>query len=156
MIAKKHLALATSVMLLLSIIPLGPVWGLFRPLWICLFVIYCQSTFPKHCSVLFIMLLGLVVDVLGAGVLGEHAFALLFMALIVAKRAQRFRLFPMSQQLLGIIVFSSVYQVILLFIQLILGYPVSIWAGVLPVVMTVLCWPWLQYVGDRVFFAPVR
>jgi rod shape-determining protein MreD len=143
-------------LLLLSIIPMGFPFMLFRPAWILLLVIYLQCTAPKQCSVMFILLLGLFLDALSLGVLGQHAFVLLLTAFAVSKRAQRFRLFSMSQQLIGIVAFSAVYQLVLLGTQLIWGYPVMIWGAVGSVMMSVLCWPWFQYLGDSLFFSPVR
>ena len=151
-VSKLRLGVTAATMLFLSILPLGEGLGLFRPFWLLLFFIYLQCTLPKQCGVLFILLLGLILDALGAGVLGEHAFALLLTIFMLSKRARRFRLFSMSQQLFGIATFSCLYQLILLLIQIVLAYPVSVWGTVLPVVTTVLCWPWLQYLGDRLFF----
>ncbi|MDX2345696.1 MAG: rod shape-determining protein MreD [Legionella sp.] len=151
-----RLSFIVFMMLFLSIIPLTPPLHFFRPLWLLLLVIYLRSTVPKQSSVMFIMLLGLILDAMGAGALGLHAFALLLTAYFVSKRALRFRLFSMSQQLFGIVAFSCLYQAVLLLIQILWGYPVSIGAVLGPIVMSVLCWPWLQYLGDRLFFPPVR
>ncbi|MCH9763798.1 MAG: rod shape-determining protein MreD [Gammaproteobacteria bacterium] len=151
-----RLSMVIGILYVLSIIPLGVPLVFFRPLWLLLFVIYLQCTAPKQMSVLFIMLLGLVLDALGAGALGQQAFALLLTAWVVSKRAQRFRLLLIPQQLFGVAIFSCLYQLILLLIQLVLGYPISIGGIFLPVVMTVLCWPWMQYFCDRIFFSPVR
>jgi rod shape-determining protein MreD len=151
-----RLSLMMSAMLLLSIIPLITPLSFFRPFWLLLFVIYLQCTVPKQCGVIFILSLGLILDALGAGALGQQAFALLLTAYFVSKRAQRFRLFPMSQQLFGIAIFCGLYQLILLLIQVMWGYPVSVFSVLCPIIMSILCWPWMQYFADRLFFSPVR
>jgi rod shape-determining protein MreD len=155
-ISSLRLSLVAAAILLLSIIPLTSPLVFFRPFWLLLFVIYLQCTVPKQCSVLFIMLLGLILDALGAGALGLQAFALLLTAYIVSSRALRFRLFPMSQQLFGIAAFSCLYQAILVLMQILWGYPVLLGAVLGPILMSVLCWPWFQYFGDRLFFSVVR
>jgi rod shape-determining protein MreD len=151
-----RLSLVAAILLSLSIIPLTSPFTFFRPFWLLLFVIYLQCTAPKQCHVGFILLLGLILDALGAGALGLQAFALLLTTFIVSKRALRFRLFSMSQQLFGITAFACLYQMILVLMQLLWGYPVLIGAVLGPILMTVLCWPWFQYFGDRLFFSPVR
>ena len=151
-VSKLRLSVISAVILFLSVLPLGAVLEMYRPLWLLLFVIYLQCSFSNQCSVLLIFSLGLLLDALGAGVLGEQTFALLFTAFIVSGRAQRFRLFSMLQQLFGIAAFSCLYQFILLLIQIVLAYPVSFSNVIIPVGMSVLCWPCLQYLGDRLFF----
>ncbi len=155
MVSKLRLSFMAGVILFLSILPLGIMLSTFRPFWLLLFVIYMQCTLPKQCGVPLILCLGLLLDTLSAGILGQQAFALLLVAFIVSKRAQRFRLFSMSQQLFGIAAFSLVYQLTLLLIQLLLAYPISLGGSVLPVLMSVLCWPWLQYLADRTLFGSV-
>jgi rod shape-determining protein MreD len=145
-----------ATMLLLTILPLPSPLIYFRPFWLLLFVIYLQCTVPKQCHVVLMILLGLILDALGAGALGVQAFALLLTIYIVSKRALRFRLFSMPQQLFGIAVFSCLYQVVLVLIQILWGYPVFIGAVLGPILMSILCWPWFQYLGDRLFFSPVR
>ncbi len=143
------------LLLLLSIMPLiGPLSAL-RPFGMLLFVIYLLCTVPKQCSVGLILGLGLLLDALSAGILGQQAFALLLVAYIISKRALRFRLFPMSQQLLGIVALSVGYQLVLTSIQMFWGYPMTFLTIIGPVVMTTLCWPWLQYLFDHLFFTRV-
>ena len=154
MISNIRIAWVVLGLLLLSIIPLDFPFKLLRPCWLLLLVIYLQCTSPKQCSVVLILLLGLFLDALSLGVLGQQAFVLLLTAFIVSKRTEHFRLFPMSQQLIGVATFSAIYQIILLSIQAIWGYPVLILGGVCSVMMTVLCWPWFQYLGDSLFFSP--
>ena len=155
-ISNLRLVSILGIIYLLSIIPMGAFLGLFRPLWLLLFVIYLQCTVPKQSGVVLMMAMGLMLDALGGATLGEQAFALLLTAWVVSKRARRFRLFSMSQQLFGVAMFSSLYQVILAAITMILGYPVVISGVFLPILVSVLCWPCLQYLCDGVFFAPVR
>ncbi|MDF1677988.1 MAG: rod shape-determining protein MreD [Legionellaceae bacterium] len=152
MISKLRVSLAVVVMLLLAIFPFAQPFYWFQPCGLLLLVIYLQCTLPKQLSVSLILLLGLSLDFLASGVLGQQAFALLATAWVVSKRAQRFRLFSVPQQLFGIAAFSGLYHLILMCIQLLLGYPVLIWSALFSVFISVLCWPFMQYVSDRFFF----
>ena len=151
-VSRMRLFVVACLMLLLSIMPLPMPLGLCRPLWIMSFVLYLQFTLPKRCRVSLLLLLGLSLDALGAGLIGQQAFALLLTAWVASKRAQRFRLFSILQQILGVGVLGLIYTVSLAFIERILGYTVSVGSIIFPVVMTMLIWPWLEYFGDRLFF----
>ncbi len=152
MMSKLRISVAVVVMLLLAIFPFAQPFHWFQPCGLLLLVIYLQCTLPKQLPVSLILLLGLSLDFLTAGILGQHAFALLSTAWVVSKRAQRFRLFSVPQQLFGIAAFSGLYQLILACTQCLLGYPVLIWSAFFSVLMSVLCWPFMQYVSDRFFF----
>ena len=145
-----------TMMLLLSIVPLPSPLSFFRPLWLLLFIIYLQSTRHKLAPVWLVLLFGLLLDVLGSGILGLQAFALLLTTYIVSKRALRFRLFPMTQQLLGITAFCGIYQFVLGIMQYMWGYPSAFMSIFCPIIMSTLCWPWFQYFGDRLLFSPIR
>jgi rod shape-determining protein MreD len=153
MVSRMRLFLVACFALLLSIISLSAPWSFFRPLWVLAFVLYVQVTLPnRRFRVGLIFLLGLSLDALGAGLMGQQAFALLLTTWVVSKRAQRFRLFSISQQMVGIGIFCFLYELAFAVTEWFMGYSVSLWAILPPVVMTVLMWPWLLYAGDRVFF----
>ncbi len=152
-VSRMRLFLVACLALLLSIISLPAPWSYLRPLWVLAFVLYVQVTLPdKRCRVSLVLLLGLSVDALGAGVIGQHAFALLLTAWVVSKRTQRFRLFTIAQQMVSVGVFCLLYELSFILTEWCLGYPVSLWASLPPVGMTVLLWPWMLYAGDRLFF----
>jgi rod shape-determining protein MreD len=153
MVSRMRLFLVACLALLLSIISLSAPWSFFRPLWVLAFVLYVQVTLPnRRFRVSLVLLLGLSLDALGAGLMGQQAFALLLTVWVVSKRAQRFRLFPISQQMVGVGVFCLLYELTFAVTEWFMGYSVSLWAIVPPVMMTVLMWPWLLYAGDRLFF----
>lgn len=150
--SKITLSVMSLVMLILSIVPFFEPIQHFKPFWVLLFLIYLIATFPKQISVTFICFLGLMLDALTVGLLGLQSFALLLAIYVTEKHITRLRLLSLPQQLLGIATLSSIYQITTLSIQKILGYPVTLTALILPIMMSTLCWPWLQYVCDSIFF----
>lgn len=146
-----RLLFTSCFILILSIMPLPQPLDLFRPLWGLTLVLYLQWSVPKGCSVGFVLLVGLALDALGAGLMGQHACALLITAWIASSNAQRFRLFTIGYQMLGLGMFCVVYQSILLITGFLLGYHVSLSSNILPMITTVLLWPWVQLVADRMF-----
>ena len=150
-VSRMRLLFASCFMLILSIMPLPQPFELFRPLWVLTFVLYLQWSVPKGCSVGFVLLAGLGLDALGAGLMGQHACALLLTVWIASSNAQRFRLLTIGHQMLGLGIFCFIYQVILLATGFFLGYHASLLSNLLPIVTTVLFWPWIQLLADRMF-----
>lgn len=150
-VSRMRLFLGSCLMLILSIMPLPEPLGFCRPLWVLTFVLYLQWSVPKGCGIGFVMLLGLGLDALGAGLMGQHAFALLLTLWIASRNAQRFRLLAITHQMLGLGIFCSIYQVILLITEFSLGYHSSFLSTLLPMITTVLFWPWVQLLADRMF-----
>ncbi|MDF1827974.1 MAG: rod shape-determining protein MreD [Legionellaceae bacterium] len=150
-VSRIRLVLASCCIFILSIMPLPQPLDMFRPLWGLMLVLYLQWSIPKGCSVGFVLLVGLGLDALDAGLMGQHACALLITAWIASSNAQRFRLFTIGYQMLGLSIFCFIYQCILLATSLVLGYHGSHLSSLLPIVTTVLFWPWIQLLADRIF-----
>lgn len=156
-VSHMRLFFGSCFMLILSIIPMPMPLGLLRPLWVLTFVLYLQWSLPKGCGVGFVFLLGLALDAIGAGLMGQHALALLLTVWIASRNAQRFRLLAIPHQIMGLGIFCLIYQFILLTTAFFLGYYVSFLTMLPPVVSTVLFWPWMQLLADRMFLTcPVK
>ena len=150
-VSRMRLLLASCFVFILSIMPLPQSLELFRPLWGLTLVLYLQWSVPKGCGVGFVLLVGLALDALGAGLMGQHACALLITAWIASNNAQRFRLLTIGHQMLGLAIFCLIYQSVLLVTGFFLGYHISLLSNLLPILTTVLFWPWVQLVADRMF-----
>jgi rod shape-determining protein MreD len=142
--------------LILSIISFPMCMALIRPLFILLLVIYVQVTLPTAFQVSGLLFLGLTLDVLCASILGEHVLALTLTAWCLSGRAQRFKFFSISQQMAWVFLLSMVYQFILFGLSMMLRYPMSLEAMILPVCMTTLSWPWIKWSVDRVLLKSSR
>lgn len=150
-VSPMRLFMALCFMLMLSIMPLPQPIDLFRPLWGLTLVLYLQWSVPKGCSVVFILLSGLALDALDAGLMGQHACALLITAWMASSNAQRFRLLTIGHQMLGLGIFCLIYQVVLFITGLLLGYHALFSSNLFSIVTTVLFWPWVQLIADRMF-----
>lgn len=127
--------------IILNIIPLPPALALFYPLWLPLILIYWVMVLPEHIHFTLAWLLGLVIDVLYGSCLGEHSLALCVVVYLAYRFHLQFRMFPLPQQLLFVFVMLTIYQVIIIWIQAWLGFPVDfhwIWISLL---ISALVWP---------------
>jgi len=143
--------LLALIALMLTVIWLPQPFALARPLWALLLIIYLQVSLPARFSVSAMVVLGLTMDVLCPNVMGVHALALTIPSFYLAGRARRFHFFTVLQQMLWVGALSLVYQLILALLAYSLGYAPSILAICLPVISTLLLWPWLSYFLDHLF-----
>lgn len=127
--------------IILNIIPLPPTLALFCPIWLPLVLIYWIMVLPEHIHFTLAWMLGLLIDVLYGSCLGEHSLALCVVAYLAYRFHLQFRMFPLPQQLLFIFAMLTIYQVILIWIQTWLGFPVDfrwVWVSLL---VSALVWP---------------
>lgn len=127
--------------ILLNVIPLPPALALFYPLWLPLVLIYWIMKLPEHIHFSLAWILGLLIDVLYGNCLGIHSLALCIVAYLAYRFHLQFRMFPLPQQLLFILGMLTIYQVVLIWVQAWLGFPVDfrwIWISLL---VSALVWP---------------
>lgn len=92
------------IAMLLTILPM-PEWArAFRPQWVTLVMIYWAIALPHRVGVGSGFVVGIVLDVLTATLLGQHALGLSIVMFIAIQLHQRIRVFPFWQQSLGIMV----------------------------------------------------
>lgn len=148
---RANLLLVFVLVLILSVLPLPDGVALFRPAFGLLFLLYLQFMIPKRPGIPFIFLLGICLDVLLSTVLGEHIFALLLLVWLASFKVRQFHFFPISQQLLVIVLFSMVYQCTLFTIDLALGYQYAPLQILGTTFMNVLLWPWWCFLMNHTF-----
>jgi rod shape-determining protein MreD len=129
------------IALFLTVIPLPDWAALLRPEWAALFLIYWAIALPHRVGVGIGWILGIFVDILRGAVFGQHAFALLIIAYLALKLHQRIRVYPLWQQSLSILVLVTLYQLLLLWINGVIGKPASSWTYWLPAFSSMLMWP---------------
>ncbi len=122
-------------------------WALesLRPCWILLLMVYLQIYFPNIYHVSLMILLGLILDVLSASIIGQHVFALSLAAWCVSGRARRFKFFSMPQQMAWIFLVSTIYTLTLMVSNLMLGFTVN-QSMLLSILVNMLIWPWIRHV----------
>lgn len=140
--------IAMITVLVLTIIPIPDILAVFRPPWVLLFVLYIQFFLPRYFRVTWVFLLGLSMDVLLASVIGEHAFAMLLTSCLAATKARRFHFFSIAQQMTLIALCCSVYQVLIVLIDIAVGYNNSMIFAAGTVCVTMIFWPWLKLLAD--------
>ena len=121
-----------------------PAWFAYaRPNWVALVVFYWIISLPHRYGVILAWMSGLITDVLLGGLLGQHALAMLIVALIASNLYQRMRMFSIWQQAMIVFIGILVLETIVYLIDLIaLGRE---WRTLylLSAVVSALTWPWI-------------
>jgi rod shape-determining protein MreD len=139
------LVLTLILFLVLTIIPLPSYISLLRPTWILLLVLYVECCLPAYFRVVWVLLLGLCLDVLCSTVMGEHAFALILTTWVATSRSSGFKFYSIVQQMVVILLFCLLYQFIIYLVDAFLGLTGNILYVVLSSFSSVLIWPWLRF-----------
>ncbi|STY29750.1 Rod shape-determining protein MreD [Legionella wadsworthii] len=143
-----RLCLGFIIALLLSILPMPELISAFRPPWVLLLVLYIEYFLPGNFKLTTLLLVGLLLDVLLATVIGEHSFALLFVTWIASSKSRRFQFFSMMQQIFLIGFFCLLYQSIISLITALLGFNYSLITPVASALVGMFIWPWIRLLGE--------
>ncbi len=136
-----HLSLILG--LTLMILPL-PDWAQsYRPNWVALMLIYWSMALPKRVGLWYAMICGLLVDTLQGTLLGQHALALIIITYINLNFYQRIRVLSPARQ--SFYVFSLLFtcQVMVIWVEGIMGRPTPVSAFLGAPVVGMLIWPWV-------------
>ncbi|MDX1592779.1 MAG: rod shape-determining protein MreD [Gammaproteobacteria bacterium] len=133
------------VALVLMIVPL-PGWAeIARPEWPLLVLVYWCLALPSRIGVGISWLVGLCVDVLGGGLLGEHGLGYVLVAYLVVKLHLRIRVYPEWQQAGVVLLLLLLAQMTRLWVLGITGRaPDALLVYFLPSVVGMLLWPFLM------------
>ena len=149
MIAEKHhhggwvIVLSLIVAFMLTAMPL-PEWAInWRPAWVPIVMIYWCMALPDRVGIGISWMLGLLLDVQQGTVLGQNALAMAVIAYITIKSYQRLRVFPLYQQAMLVFIYIIIFQVIVLWIKVMMGIPPQTWTFWLPAFTSMVLWPWL-------------
>ncbi len=126
---------------LLTVMPMPREWAWLRPEWTALVLIYWCLAVPQRVGVAVGWLAGLFQDVLRGALLGQYALGLAVVAYLTLKLHRRLRLFPLWQQALSVLVLVALQQLLVLWVQGILGQARPAWAYWLPAATSALLWP---------------
>lgn len=146
-LARSHgggiIILSVLVAFVLTNLPLPEALRPMRPDWVLLVLIYWCMALPHRVGVGFGWLAGLFTDVLTGMLLGQHALAYSLVIFLTLKLHQRLRLYPLWQQSLSILVLLALGQLLLLWINGMIGRPIHSWAYWMPSLLGALLWPLL-------------
>lgn len=136
-----HLSLIVG--LTLMILPL-PEWAqAYRPNWVALILIYWSMALPKRVGLWYALIAGLLVDTLQGTLLGQHALALVIIMYININFYQRIRVLSLPQQSLYIFTLLFVCQVMVVWVEGIMGRPTSVSAYLGAPMVGMMIWPWV-------------
>ncbi|VFM96077.1 MAG: rod shape-determining protein MreD [Candidatus Kentron sp. G] len=147
-LASKHhggwtIVISFLIAFLLVQLPL-PAWAaIWRPAWVTMVLIYWCLATPERVGVGAGWSAGLVLDILGGSLLGQHALGLCIVAFIVGKFYQRIRVLPIWQQGIGVFGLITLYQLLVLWLNGIQGHPIPDWAYLSSALTSTILWPWV-------------
>ena len=133
----------------LSVLPLPTSWLWLRPAWVVLVLVYWVVAMPAHVGVGVAWLVGLFMDGVSGGVLGQQALSLALIAFICQVSYQRLRMFSMLQQVLVMLVLAGLHQLIYQWLHNVRGTAVHGMWYLLPALVTAICWPLMRVVLRR-------
>ncbi len=129
--------------LLLTFIPL-PAWAVWlRPIWVVLVMTYWVFNLSEIFGLFTAWLVGLVMDLMQNSLFGEHALALIVVVYLAMKVKRIIRFFPIWQQAFVVAGLIMSYQIIIFLIQGISGHLITNWQYWLPIITSLIFWPWL-------------
>jgi len=128
---------------MLTIVPLPSWLSPLRPEWVAMVLIYWCIALPQRVSVGYGWLAGLFVDVLRGALLGQHALGLAVIAYLAVKLHRRIRVFPLWQQALSVMVFVALEQLLVLWVQGMIGQAREGWLYWAPSITSGVLWPWI-------------
>ncbi len=129
--------------LMLTMLPLPDWAALFRPEWVALVLIYWCLALPDRVGVGIGWSTGLLLDVIKGALLGQHALALALVAYLTLHLHQRIRVFPLWQQSLFVMLMVALNQMLVLWINGVIGQSPNSWLYWLPSLTSMLLWPWV-------------
>ena len=135
--------LSIIVALMLAMMPL-PDWAQgFRPDWVTMVVIYWVMALPQQVGVTVAWISGLLLDVSLGSILGQHAIGLVLVSFLVLLQYQRIRVFSLFQQSIVIFILLIFKQILVLWVNGIVGQAAETWSYFLPSLVGAMIWPWV-------------
>lgn len=136
-------SLTFLVGMILTIMPL-PYWAIwFRPDWVLLVVIYWTLTCPDEIGVGIAWLVGLLLDILLASMLGEHALAFALVGYFCIKFHLRIHSLFFWRKTTAIFLLILLYKSVLFWAQGFIGQLPDYRIYWLSTVTSLLAWPWV-------------
>lgn len=129
--------------LFLTILPLPEILEPFRPAWVPMVLVYWVMALPVRLGVGLGWLVGLLLDVATGTLLGQNAMALSLLAFLTLQLHQRLRVYPLGQQAMAILMLIALYQMLVVWVRGIIGFPPETWLYWMQSFTSMLAWPLL-------------
>lgn len=128
--------------LMLAIMPL-PDWAIeFRPDWVTLVLIYWAMALPSRIGVTMAWFAGLLLDVSYGTLMGQHAVGMVLVIYVIHLQHQRLRVASLLQQAIVIFFLLLIKQLLILWVDGMLGRAPDSWYYFMPTLTSTLLWPW--------------
>lgn len=135
------LSLLVAMVLMIIPLPASVVW--LRPQWVLMVLIFWTFTLPDRVGLLVAFVVGLLVDLLMASKLGEHALVYTIVCYFVVSYATRIQLYLLIQKTLVVFLLVIIAQLIEYWLQGLFGLHLSDWRYWLSSVSSAILWPWV-------------
>lgn len=135
--------LSLLVAVILMILPLPDWVQIYRPNWVALVLIYWSMALPKRVGLWFAFFSGIILDTALGTLLGQHTLALIIIIFINMNFYQRIRVLALAQQAIYVFVLLLINQVVVAWIEGILGRPTPVLAFFGAPLIGMLIWPWV-------------
>mgnify|MGYP000430150801 CR=1 FL=1 len=129
--------------LLANIMPMPLDIDAYRPDWVLMVLLYWCIALPTRVNVISAWFMGLLLDILLGSILGIHAAAMAASVFIAAVNFQKIRNFSLWQQALIVGILSSLYHLVVFWLQRVLLDVVFLPSYLAPVLTTTVLWPWV-------------
>ncbi|HHJ34829.1 MAG TPA: rod shape-determining protein MreD [Gammaproteobacteria bacterium] len=127
---------------MLAIMPL-PEWAAeFRPDWVTLVLIYWAMALPSKVGVTMAWIAGLLLDVSYGTLMGQHAVGLVLVIYVIHVQHQRLRVASLLQQAIVIFFLLLLKQLLILWVDGMLGRAPDSGLYFMPTLTSTLLWPW--------------
>jgi rod shape-determining protein MreD len=131
--------------LMLYMLPWAGFGLMLRPDFVLLVLLYWLIRTPHLCNIGTAWVMGVLVDLAGGDLFGEHALAYIVPAFIAVYYQRRATLFNRWQQLGFVFGLLLIGQIVLLILKLFGGSEVPEWSYLLPSVSGILLWQLVIY-----------
>ena len=135
--------LSLLVGLILMILPLPEAVQVYRPHWVALILIYWNMALPGRVGPWIAFIIGIIVDTSQGTLIGQHALALVIIIYINQNFHQRIRVMSLIQQAIYVFGLLMISQVIIVWVEGIMGRPPPILAFFGAPFVGMLIWPWV-------------
>ena len=127
---------------MLAIMPM-PDWAVeYRPDWVTLVLIYWAMELSSRIGVTMAWLAGLLLDVSYGTLVGQHAVGLVLVIYVIHMQHQRLRMASLLQQAIVIFFLLLIKQLLVLWVDGMLGRAPGSALYFMPTITSTLLWPW--------------
>ncbi|MDT8281788.1 MAG: rod shape-determining protein MreD [Gammaproteobacteria bacterium] len=131
---------------MLAIMPL-PNWAIaFRPDWVTLVLIYWAMAVPTQVGVTIAWFSGLLLDVSYGTLMGQQAVGMVLVIYVIHIQHQRLRVASLLQQAIVIFFLLLIKQLLVLWVDGMLGRAPNSWLYFMPAISSAILWPWIYLV----------